>query len=173
VDKGRAELQNSFEQIKREFFPKWDRLGEWKIEWASENDMHGSQGKCCSEKKVILVSYLSYELIIHEICHAIAGPHHGKTWANRFLKAANHAGRIGHIELHNSIINECNLYELEIARITAQVIYQRIEDAAAETGLSYEQVIDFCSLDIGMSIDELQNKFRLCRKAYNRGIENR
>ena len=27
-------------------------------------------------------------LIIHEICHAVGNPHHGKGWQNRMLKAA-------------------------------------------------------------------------------------
>lgn len=163
-----GEFQDMFEQIKREFFPKWDRKGEWKTEWVS--DINGALGKCDIATKTILMTYPCRKMFIHEICHAVADGGHTKRWSNRLLKAAKRADELGYTELGKSLFDEHQLYEFNSYTPTAAITYETIEDIASESGQPYEQVIDYCARDIGMTVTEFEQKYRLCKRAYRKGI---
>ena len=82
-------LKSEFEQIRKDYFPRWDRKRRWRIRFSS--DLDGNVGRCRSRKKLIEISLRSgltrTVTIIHEICHAF-GIGHGNPWQRRMLKAA-------------------------------------------------------------------------------------
>lgn len=89
-------LKNLFSEIRTTYFPRWDK--EWQLSIKSNLP---SQGKCDNEHKRIIFQSANYsrrfleELIIHEICHAIAYPGHGNEWQQRMMQAARKARSIG------------------------------------------------------------------------------
>jgi len=58
--------------------------------------------------------------LIHEICHAVTGPSHGKRFRARLHQAAQHAKQLGEMALALALSQEADGYEPEAGeQITA------------------------------------------------------
>lgn len=72
---GPTALRRHFEEIKRLFFPRWDRKNRWRVSSRSRRRVHGH---CDPERRLIeiAVQYANADeddaLLIHEMCHAAA-----------------------------------------------------------------------------------------------------
>lgn len=103
-----ARLKDSFEFVRKEFFPTWDKKKQWLIEKVAE----GSRGYCIRRGKTILIFYLPhnenslYWLLIHEICHAISTNFHGERWKNRMIKVAELSRKKGNSQLSKMIFHD-------------------------------------------------------------------
>jgi hypothetical protein len=72
------EIESVYEQIRKDYFPRWDRKHEWRIQVVE--DLHGAIGFCYDESKTISIvkgSWVSHSpgldiklILIHEIAHA-------------------------------------------------------------------------------------------------------
>jgi hypothetical protein len=106
-----AKLKNSFEFVRKEFFPRWDKKKEWFVKKVAEL-AEGLQGICVKKDKTILIFYLPhnenslYWLLVHEICHAISTDLHGRKWKNRMVRASESAQKKGNKELSNMILHD-------------------------------------------------------------------
>lgn len=114
--KVRNRLKDSFEFVRKDFFPKWDKKKDWLVKKFVElaEGAEGLQGICERKDKTILITYLPhnenslYWILIHEICHAISTDLHGRKWRNRMVRASETAKRKGNKQLSRMI-----LYDLE------------------------------------------------------------
>ena len=79
----KSELAQRYQEICRVYFPRWK---PWKIKMVSQYSF--GLGYCDEKKKILEVAAVSSEIIIHEICHAIAKMGHGKRWQDRMQKVA-------------------------------------------------------------------------------------
>lgn len=76
-------LRQSFQSVRQQFFPRWDRAGRWRLRQVT--DLDGAQGECCREDHTIRITHLpegdeGTVLLIHEIGHAVANGGHGRLW---------------------------------------------------------------------------------------------
>ncbi len=91
-----------FEEVKRLFFPRWDKGRKWMI-CAADLTNKLDAGVSDSQSKTITIdsAALAWDelnlrgLIIHEIAHAVTGAPHGRPWQKRMEKAARHAECVG------------------------------------------------------------------------------
>ena len=79
-------LEKEFHSIKKQFFPRWDRAGQWKVSDKPPKDRRhclGLAGYCDMDNKTIhAVNGASDSLtLVHEICHAVASLSHEKKWS--------------------------------------------------------------------------------------------
>lgn len=89
-------LQVAFQYVRQTFFPRWDKKGEWKVEYHPEwkNRKHGA---ICHEDVRLIWFYeipkdddILHLYLIHEICH-VKTLGHGKKWAENMAKAYHKA----------------------------------------------------------------------------------
>ena len=102
-------LKNSFEIVKRNFFPEWDLENNWVVR--KDRKIH-SQGLCERSTKTITIRYIPYNqnrlywFLIHEICHAVSTDSHSREWEDQMLKASKSARKNGNDELSRMILND-------------------------------------------------------------------
>lgn len=90
-------IHQRFQQLKEQFFPRWDRQNQWRISTRSKRRVHGH---CDVDRRVIEIVIHHSDpderdrLLIHEICHAVARGSHGKEWQGRMEKAAKQADEL-------------------------------------------------------------------------------
>jgi len=112
-------LQDAFQYVRKTFFPRWDRKKEWTVVYlpefkkrdeqrmAEDIRLKGLQGAypfklnitaiCPGVGKCIIVYRIPknnnelYELLIHEICHAISKDGHRKKWVEKMNVAYSRA----------------------------------------------------------------------------------
>ena len=84
------------EGIRRDYFPRWRNAHLWKVVEGHAAQWVGAEGKlvtsnengyCDPVRRTIWVSDDSDATLIHEICHAVAAPNHGKRWRLRMAIA--------------------------------------------------------------------------------------
>jgi hypothetical protein len=100
-----------FKWVKANFFPRWDRKGEWSV--GASHPWKSGAGRCDREKKRIIVRDWSPEIteterMVHEISHALTSLDHGKRWQQRMELAALSALRIGREDIASKIREDYN-----------------------------------------------------------------
>ena len=166
------ELQKMYQDIRRTYFPKWDKKCEWKLELVE--DLNGSQGFCDTQNKTIYTLYINNLIIIHEICHAVTEQGHNKKWTTRTELAAKDAEKDGDSELATEIRNQLEAYDMS-PKITAKMVYNEVQDIAymSSSDISYEDTIEFVRRNYGMSERDFLKKYKKTRQAYDEGMENK
>lgn len=166
------ELQEIYQDIRRTYFPKWDKKCEWKLKLLE--DINGSQGFCDTQNKTIYTLYTNNLVIIHEICHAVTEQGHNKRWTTRMELVAEDAEKDGNSELATEIRNQIEAYSMS-PKITAKMVYNEIQDIAymSSSDISYEDTIEFVRRNYGMSERDFLKKYKKTRQAYEVGMENK
>ena len=167
-------LKDIVENIRRTYFPRWDKLQQWCVK-----KVHGfpSFGNCDQENKTIslqpnLNNKLLEELLIHEICHAVTNGNHGKKWKDRMLKASKVAKQIGQMDLSNELKEDVERYVKteEFAPEgfpTKSVISEAIEDmVCVNKDVSFGEVINVVAKNFGYYPEELLKDFKHCKSVY-------
>ena len=104
-----SRLKISFELVKKQFFPRWDRKNEWTIS-KGEPPAPGAQGYCERATKTITIRDLPHDqnnlyfLLIHEVCHVLSTDSHGWRWKDRMLMASRMAKKKGNVQLSRMIL---------------------------------------------------------------------
>ncbi len=167
-------LRESFELVRRVFFPRWDRNREWGIKrvWHLPAD-----GKCDRISKNILLKELSPEkdelfcILIHEICHASSSPYHGKRWQERMAIAGEQAEKIGLKKLSQLIDEEVKRYR-QIPRNIYREVYDFIYDTVtAYPYMKFDKMVFHVAKEYGMYPREFKKRFKRCRKIFNQAKE--
>lgn len=161
-------IRKRFLEIKRLFFPRWDRHNLWRITTRSRRKVHG---RCDSERRVIEIVIQHADpdkrdnLLIHEICHAVAKGGHGKVWQRRMEKAARRADELGRDVLAKLLRQEIVNYQ-EFAEGREEA-YQTIEDwMNDEPDLTLAQVKRSIANLHGLLVSEVGTKLRRFEKVY-------
>lgn len=170
----RAILKATFEKIKKEYFPRWDRQGKWKVKIASR--FLPSTGRCFPEKKEIHISprmSCSLEcLLIHEICHTSAFTHE-KKWQERLIKKAKIAKRRGEETFASELIKEVESYKTAEV-LYAKDIYSRIGECLIDCpNVSYKNLIKYLSKELGMYPYEFEKTYKKSRDVYKNNKRQR
>lgn len=166
----------NFEGICQDYFPRWHNAKHWKLQEGSRQWVNArgeiiynkAQGYCDIRQRVIWVSNASTVTLIHEICHAVAAPSHGKRFRARLRQAAQHAERLGETALALALSQEADGYEPEEGeRITPMSIYNMVEDIVHDVpGITFEEVVDGVAADLGFIPTELHRRARRLRHVY-------
>lgn len=163
--------------IRKTFFPRWDKEGQWIVK---ESENLPSQGLCDLKKKAIFLQYLPekdndlYEILIHEICHAVTDGGHGRKWLTRMLKASDIAKEIGYEQLSKLVHEQVEQYSdpEKYIRVGAREIYTLIEDWAFENpDLTYSKMIEAVAAHFGLYPKELEKAYKRCKIVYEKATK--
>lgn len=163
-------LNKSFGFVRKVFFPRWDRDHRWGVKrvWHLP-----AQGRCDRASKNILLKDQPsqedelYYLLIHEICHAISSPYHGRRWQERMIKASDKAGKIGRRELAKMLDEEVKTHR-QIPKNIDREAYDLIYDVVtASPYIKFNNLIIRVAKEYGMYPREFRQRFKRCRKIFN------
>jgi hypothetical protein len=125
VNRLTQELRAAYADVRRDFFPRWDRQRLWRFR------VGGAPGRCqsqCDTKlRLIRINVLHPEpderdlLLIHEICHALACVAHWRPWFRRMRKAADRAEAFGRAHLADMIRQHVREYEETPVQTAAEI----------------------------------------------------
>lgn len=123
----------AFEKVRKEFFPRWRKNGEWGSQPLDDRDRLGT---CVDEKwegefRGLSQKFIGVEreaiqegdpdkidaMIIHEICHAVLGieKDHGVAWLNRMSYALRKAKKHGRERLCTLLFEDIHRWVREYA----------------------------------------------------------
>ncbi len=169
------EFRSTF--IRKTFFPRWDRERQWRI--VADSQMI-AMGKCFRDSRLIKIPYITsreddlYELLIHEICHAVTDDYHSRRWKARMLKAAEKAENIGFPSLGEVLRRNILGYNETVGSISAACIYSRVEEYLRESpNLAYLDVVEGIACELGSSPEELKSRCTRLRRVYVRASKGR
>ncbi len=110
----------NFDDICRDYFPHWRNAHLWQVKEGNRAHWIDAQGEgtystehgyCDIPQRIIWVADANNATLIHEICHAITGPYHGKRFQARMRQAAQQAERLGDMALAATLMKEAEGYE--------------------------------------------------------------
>lgn len=161
-------IRKHFLEIKRQFFPRWDREHCWRISTRSRRKVHGF---CDSARRVIeiVVQHADLDdrdnLLIHEICHAVAKGGHGKVWQRRMEKAAKRAEEVGRVRLAELLRQEVVNYQEEAEG--REQAYQTVQDwMIYEPDRTLTQAKRSLADLYGLLVSEVSTSFKRIDKVY-------
>jgi hypothetical protein len=163
-------LNKSFGFVRKVFFPRWDRDQRWGVKrvWHLP-----AQGRCDrASKNILLKDQPSQEdelcyLLIHEICHAVSSPYHGRRWQDRMTKASDKASKINRRELAKMIDEEVKTQK-QIPKNIDREAYDLIYDVVtASPYIKFNNLIISVAKEYGMYPREFRQRFKRCRKIFN------
>lgn len=173
------DLSREFAYIRKVFFPNWDRTKSWRVR-NGVRSIYSESGYCDKEIKTIYVNMAQIGgttelrlVLIHEICHAIAGPYHGTTWRNRMRKAERSARRTGLEKLADLVRSEIYEYEVieDFKRQTGWSLQKEVYSAVRAALIdrpdtTYEEVVRLVADAVGRTTDDIQRQCRRLRQEY-------
>ncbi len=160
-DKIAVNIQRELKQVRKAFFPRWDRAKLWKCR--TVRDLDGACAVCVAESKTLKIAFSDNPtlLLIHEICHAVAGCGHSKKWQARMAKAAIDAERGGRPELAVQIREEIRGYQETPVTGKVAEIYGLIDDVLMDQPeATMMQVADWIRRDYGMNRKEFFDSYK-------------
>ncbi len=162
-------LHQHFQQIKQQFFPRWDRRNEWRISTRSRRKVHGH---CDPERQIIEIVAKHYDpderdrLLIHEICHAVASGGHGKAWQSRMEIAAKRADELGRHRLAELLREEIVDYR-ERSDDCRQMAYQEIQDAVnGNPEITLAQMKRWIADQYGLLVSEVSTQLKRLKAVF-------
>lgn len=161
-------MKRHFHEIKRLFFPRWDRHNEWKVRTTSARKCHGH---CDRERKVIEIVARQSDLddqdhlLIHEICHAVTRGFHGREWQRRMEKAAETAYELGRTRLASLLREEVvrRREQGEGIRLTYELVREWVQSVPDVTLPQLENAL---AEENGVTVPELRQRLRRLEKVF-------
>ena len=161
-------MKRHFHEIKRLYFPRWDRKNEWKLRTTSERKCHGH---CDRERKVIEIVARHSDpddqdhLLIHEICHAVTKGFHGRGWQCRMEMAAERADELGRTRLSKLIREEVvrRREQGEGIRLTYELVKEWVQSVPDVTLPRLEKAL---AEENGVTVSELRQRLRRLEKVF-------
>lgn len=161
-------MKRHFHEIKRHFFPRWDRQNVWRVRTTSTRKC---QGYCDRKRKVIeVVAWHSDpddrdHLLIHEICHAVTKGYHGRQWQRRMEKAAETADELGRTRLSKLIREEVvrRREQGEGIRLTYELVKEWVQSVPDVTLPQLEKAL---AEENGVTVSELRQRLKRLEKVF-------
>lgn len=166
----KREIERQYEEVRRIFFPRWDRRTMWRLQIVE--DLDGAYGRCdAPHRRIRMISGFNGNqlvlVLIHEIAHAVVNGGHGKKWQARMELAAITAEALGRTELAGLLRREIAGYNDPLARVTAAEVYSEVEDAVIDIPeAKFLQVVDSVRREYGFNREEFVRRFRRARAVY-------
>jgi hypothetical protein len=179
------EITVLYEQVKKSYFPKWDRDGRWTLKIISGHSerLDGAFGISMFRTREILINQNFAQaqdkeevelLLIHEICHAVTNCGHKETFFKRFEKTAQSADEKGLHSFAELIRNEIESYKRNPVRGFCEEVYSQIEDWVVEDGeKDFDALIRGVAHDLSSSPDETLRRCTRCRQVYEKAMRKR
>lgn len=129
-------LQNAWREIRRDFFPRFDRRGNWRVTSGHFTTVIGEMGYCDDKTRRILVAPTLAAsggdqlraTLIHEVIHAVLqDASHGARFKRRLLAAQTRALVLGRHTLAAALKQHAIAYE-NTERVTAESVYASMRD---------------------------------------------
>ena len=175
----RQSLNDEFHLLRRELFPRW-RSGEcWEARYGYRSPETQEDGYCDKERRCIwimpsakrLAKVERERILVHEMCHAVAGLGHGERWQRRMRAAAEQAMKLGWSRLGELLVDETESYA-DVEDVSPEQIYRSIEDAVID-GAKPEQVLRWVAKQNGLTLDELRRRYRRADKVVADAVTRR
>ena len=164
------ELEQEYQNIRKLFFPRWDREGLWKVSSNLPEDgkVSSGLGYCDPDNKIIHVMTDSegYSLTLaHEICHAVTTQSHEKKWFQRMMKANVVADQLGNDQLATEIREDADMFAAA-PRLSAAEVESQFCDAVIDApGLDFESILrGVASSDYGITSEYLMQRWSAAAK---------
>ncbi len=171
------ELKANFERIKRVYFPRWSAGEHWRVKCGSARNVHG---RCDIKTRTVEIALLCDDtdkadaLMIHEICHAVASPGHGKIWKARLESAAIKAEQLGRPALAGILGSEIELYDDDDCfQVNERTVTERIETITAHANPPFNLVRRVIAHEYGLLVSEFNARFPKARKWFNEARRDR
>ena len=165
------ELEQEYQNIRKLFFPRWDREGLWKVSSNPPEDRKGCfglKGYCDTDNKIIHVMTDSegYSLtLVHEICHAVTTQSHDKKWCRRMMKATAVANQLGNHQLAVMIKEEVDGYAKGLRFGGAAEVESRFHDAVFDApSLDFESIVRGVASEHGITSEHLMRRWSVAAK---------
>jgi hypothetical protein len=110
-----TQIEDLFDRVKNEYFPRWDRSQKWHI--VKDPSFDWDAGCDQDTKTIIIREYATITLICHEICHSNY-PNHGKYWQKAMLNVAAQARSKGQRKLAERIVLDVKHHKRKCMRIS-------------------------------------------------------
>ena len=166
----RKGLGLSWDKVRQDFFPRWDRPGKWRL--SLRKPIGRAMGQCCAETKTIRIGVWSSDpderdlLLIHEICHAVAGGGHGLRWQRRMLRAAHRAGSLGRQALAALLAGEVEQYQQD-GLSHYQQVYNQVEEAARSSpSVTYSALRRYLAGEYAVPVSEFDQQYRRAKRVF-------
>lgn len=161
-------MKRHFHEIKRLFFPRWDRQSVWRLRTTSTRKC---QGHCDRERKVIEIVARHIDpddqdhLLIHEICHAVTKGFHGREWQSRMEKAAERADELGRTRLAKLLREEVvrRREQGEEFRFAYELVKEWVQSVPDVTLPQLEKAL---AEENGVTVSELRQRLRRLEKVF-------
>jgi hypothetical protein len=170
-------LDQMVEEIRRDYFPRWDQGRRWQVREGSRATWIGSRGEtrfssewgyCERDTLTIWINSVNKETIIHEICHAVTNGGHGQLWSDRMRKAARRADDLGDAELAARLSEDAEGYRVDPLYYLAAQVYERVGDVLLDApDVSFYALIDYLASETSLTPDEIHKRYRRLRAVYN------
>ena len=186
------ELEQLFQDTCRDYFPRWRNAPHWKIREGSRAQWGGDDGGtwlsteagyCDEETRTIWITpHTNLPLkvmIIHEICHAVAGKWHGQRFFNRLHQASERATALGDTTLATELQRHIELYNSEAAPYFASAphVYTMVRDGIITTkwvaDLPFNYFVDHLASELGMTPDRIHERYRRLRSVWESAQRDR
>lgn len=179
-------LKEAFDYVRHVFFPQWDKMGEWNVEFVPSRKIIPDPifeihlYRPCSKViksisspnyKTISLEFMpddeddTYAMLIHLICHAIYGKKHERRWCERVYDAAFVALRAEHNNnLFNLLWEEIELY---YRQTNPNDVYNLMKAAVfRRPKASYKSIISEVAYKVKMLPEELKKQFKYTKYVY-------
>jgi len=160
-------LNQELEYVRKTFFPRWDKGGEWRIRrfWHLP-----CRGKYDTDSKTILLRSILenkddlHHLLIHEICHC-ASNYHGKRYQDRYLKAKTRAEEIGREGLVKKMIEELSMLRQKNDLLVHRYVYQQIADWTLDRPeIPLKKMLTYVAREKGMYLCEFLKRYKRAKE---------
>ena len=169
-------LAQMFADVCRDYFPRWRNAVHWQVREGSRAQWVDAQGAtwCTmehgywdSQRHVMWVSDPSKATLIHQICHAITGPGHGKRFWARLRQAAQRAEERGETDLAAQLLREVETYETHIIPTTASSVYRRVDKVVGNMPeISFGALVEYLAEEYSMTPPELCRRYLRLHQVY-------
>jgi len=160
-----------FASVKHAFFPAWDRRGQWRAVYGTDEQCRFNTGYCDSIAKKVFLCFRQYvalsepgrrALLIHEICHDTGAPGHNRRWATRMESAACLADAREEHDVARLLRGD--IYSYAGPGVTAPYVASEVTEAYSEFQSSSrydspEKVVARVARYFGVSVTKLQRDF--------------
>lgn len=172
--------QDDFDQIRKLYFPRWDREQRWSFRVALAPGMiHGSF--CDSRNRVIYVSPedaadpLARMVLVHEISHAVTTKRHGKRFQERMLTAAERADKLGDTALAGQLREDAEKARRSFDIGDKSYVYPTIREwvLQSDDDLEFEDVRAALALEIGDTPERFDESYPRARRVFDQAVRDR
>jgi hypothetical protein len=176
-----SSLKKAYEQVRSDYFPRWDRKGRWHCRQMAIRQQRRGDGLCVPSTHTIYIAWKGKDwsreqklgVIIHEICHAMqVRSGHETAWQRRLARTAEKAESTGDVALARWLRQEVLRYQPSPRSLTPKSVYGEIQDYVKETGTvpSFAVMVAEFSRSRAMTLREFLKRYARTKQVYQAAV---